>query len=145
MATHSNIHAWEIPWTEEPGRLQSMGSKESHTTATKHQPAHHTLSFHLFHHHSSFGGKPPLPTFTSKENEVLVYLIMGSEILRFKLRFKFKPVWKVQALLERCLGNGNEGPGKEEGSSWSRHVWWGKPGQPSSSSSIFGPSSAGGR
>ena len=24
MATHSNILAWEIPWTEEPGRLQSM-------------------------------------------------------------------------------------------------------------------------
>ena len=26
MATHSSIIAWEIPWTEEPGRLQSMGS-----------------------------------------------------------------------------------------------------------------------
>ena len=25
MATHSSIPAWEIPWTEEPGRLQSMG------------------------------------------------------------------------------------------------------------------------
>ena len=27
MATHSSILAWEIPWTEEPGGLQSMGSK----------------------------------------------------------------------------------------------------------------------
>ena len=27
MATHSNILAWEIPGTEEPGRLQSMGSQ----------------------------------------------------------------------------------------------------------------------
>ena len=26
MATHSSILAWKIPWTEEPGRLQSMGS-----------------------------------------------------------------------------------------------------------------------
>ena len=26
MATHSSTFAWEIPWTEEPGRLQSMGS-----------------------------------------------------------------------------------------------------------------------
>ena len=26
MATHSSIMAWKIPWTEEPGRLQSMGS-----------------------------------------------------------------------------------------------------------------------
>ena len=25
MATHSNILAWRIPWTEEPGRLQSIG------------------------------------------------------------------------------------------------------------------------
>ena len=27
MATHSSILAWEIPWTEEPGRLQSMESQ----------------------------------------------------------------------------------------------------------------------
>ena len=26
MATHSSSLAWKIPWTEEPGRLQSMGS-----------------------------------------------------------------------------------------------------------------------
>ena len=32
MATHSNILAWEILWTEEPGRLQSMGLQESDTT-----------------------------------------------------------------------------------------------------------------
>ena len=27
MATHSSILAWEIPWIEKPGRLQSMGSQ----------------------------------------------------------------------------------------------------------------------
>ena len=27
MATHSSILAWRFPWTEEPGRLQSMGSR----------------------------------------------------------------------------------------------------------------------
>jgi len=31
MATHSSIFAWEIPWTEESGGLQSMGSQESRT------------------------------------------------------------------------------------------------------------------
>ena len=31
MATHSSIPAWRIPWTEEPGGLQSMGCKESDT------------------------------------------------------------------------------------------------------------------
>ena len=32
MATHSSILAWRSPWTEEPDRLQSMGSQESDTT-----------------------------------------------------------------------------------------------------------------
>ena len=32
MATHSNILAWEIPWTEEPGGLQSKGCEESDMT-----------------------------------------------------------------------------------------------------------------
>ena len=27
MATHSSVLAWRIPWTEEPGRLRSMGSQ----------------------------------------------------------------------------------------------------------------------
>ena len=32
MAPHSSTLAWKIPWTEEPGRLQSMGSLEWDTT-----------------------------------------------------------------------------------------------------------------
>ena len=32
MATHFSILAWRIPWREEPGRLQSMGSQELDTT-----------------------------------------------------------------------------------------------------------------
>ena len=32
MATHSSILAWEIPWTEEPGRPQSTGVAESAAT-----------------------------------------------------------------------------------------------------------------
>ena len=32
MATHSSILVWKIPWTEEPGGLESMGSQESDTT-----------------------------------------------------------------------------------------------------------------
>ena len=31
MATHFSILAWEIPWTEEPGGLQSMGVTKSQT------------------------------------------------------------------------------------------------------------------
>ena len=41
METHSSILAWRIPWTQEPGRLRSMGSQESDTT--KHTT--HILGF----------------------------------------------------------------------------------------------------
>ena len=36
MAPHSRTFAWKIPWTEEPGRLQSMGLLESDTTEWLH-------------------------------------------------------------------------------------------------------------
>ena len=39
MATHSSILAWRIPWTEEPGRLQSQGlPRVRHDLATKPPP-----------------------------------------------------------------------------------------------------------
>ena len=38
MATHSSSFVWEIPWTEEPGRLQSVGShRVRHDLLTKRQ------------------------------------------------------------------------------------------------------------
>ena len=36
MAPHSSTLAWKIPWTEEPGRLQTMGREESDTTERLH-------------------------------------------------------------------------------------------------------------
>ena len=35
METHCSIHAWEIPWTEEPGGLQSRGSQYNSDLVTK--------------------------------------------------------------------------------------------------------------
>ena len=43
VATHSNILAWEIPWTEGPDGLQSTGLKKvSHDLATKQQQQQHS-------------------------------------------------------------------------------------------------------
>ena len=42
MATHSSTLAWKIPWTEEPGRLQSMGIARSWT-----QLSDFTFTFHF--------------------------------------------------------------------------------------------------
>ena len=37
MATHSSILAWKIPWTEDPGRLQSTGSQKESDIAAEQQ------------------------------------------------------------------------------------------------------------
>ena len=47
MATHSSIHAWEIPWTEEPGGLQSLGSQRvGHKWATNTFTSHMDITIH---------------------------------------------------------------------------------------------------
>ena len=38
MATHSSTLAWKIPWTEEPGRLQSMGAYKLNNQGDNVQP-----------------------------------------------------------------------------------------------------------
>ena len=43
MATHSSAVAWRIPWREEPGGLQSMGSKELDKTERHHIYFHSCL------------------------------------------------------------------------------------------------------
>ena len=42
MATHSSTLAWTIPWTEEPGRLQSMGFTKSQTFSLEKEMATHS-------------------------------------------------------------------------------------------------------
>ena len=37
MATYFSVLSWEIPWTEEPGRLQFMGSQRGSQLGTKHE------------------------------------------------------------------------------------------------------------
>ena len=46
MATYSNILAWKIPWTEEPGGYSPWGRRESDTTdwAQQHRVLHMLLS-----------------------------------------------------------------------------------------------------
>ena len=49
MATHSNILAWEITGTEEPGGLQSMGSQESDTTEQPNMDMQSVAFIHSSH------------------------------------------------------------------------------------------------
>ena len=51
MATPSSILAWRIPWTEEPGGLQSMGSRRVRLQlATGHTHLEYNLNQHEFIH-----------------------------------------------------------------------------------------------
>ena len=56
MATHSGILAWKIPWTEEPGELQSMGSLRVGHTFTFH---FHALEKETATHSSVLAWKIP--------------------------------------------------------------------------------------
>ena len=50
MATHSSILAWRISWTEEPGRLQSMGPQRvRHDWVTKHTTVFFSGVFRIFY------------------------------------------------------------------------------------------------
>ena len=60
MAAHSSILAWRIPWTEEPGRLQSMGS---------HGVRHDLVTGH---EHAMFIDQKPL---TEKKKEIRLLLL----------------------------------------------------------------------
>ena len=64
MAPHSNILAWKIPWAEEPGRLQSMGSLR-----VGHNWSDFTFTFH-FH---------ALEKEMATHSSVLVWRIPGTE------------------------------------------------------------------
>ena len=60
MATHSSTLAWKIPWTEEPGGLQSMGSLESDTTERLHFTFHfHALEKEMATHSSVLAWRIP--------------------------------------------------------------------------------------
>ena len=56
MAPHSSTLAWKIPWTEEPGRLQSMGCEESDTTEQLH---FHALEKEMATHSSVLAWRIP--------------------------------------------------------------------------------------
>ena len=57
MATHSNILAWRISWTEEPGELHSMGSQNQDTTEQHTHTHTHTHILSLVFMTTNLGRK----------------------------------------------------------------------------------------
>ena len=84
MAPHSDILAWKIPWSEEPGGLQSMGlHRVGHSWVTKHT---HILFPILFQYvlsqsivYSSLGQEDPLEQEMAPHSDILAWKIPWTE------------------------------------------------------------------
>ena len=76
MATHFSILAWRFPWTEEPGRLQSLGGKESDTaeqlTFIFDVVAQSPIVSDSLRPHGLQHVRPPCPSSLDMHNEMFV-------------------------------------------------------------------------
>ena len=82
MATHSSILVWEIPWTEEPGGLQCMGSRR--------------IGHDWAHTHAFYSGATQEPGNMNSESELIKWMVLGDSMIRGLL---FAPQLKIGVLL----------------------------------------------
>ena len=73
MATHSSILAWRTPWTEEPGRLESM--RVGHSWVTKSSPAQHSGEQKIHSKGAVLLGSPCLKYLSWEREERVVWVI----------------------------------------------------------------------
>ena len=93
MEAHSCILAWKIPWTEEPGRVQSMGS-QSWTRLSRH--THYTLNYLLIYPFSSFFKWKTI----LKISSLSFYIGTQASLVAQRLK-RLPPMWETQV---RSLG-----------------------------------------
>ena len=129
MVTHSRILAWRIPWTEEPGRLQSSGSQESDRTQRLN---HHHIYIYIYINGITFlyagnqrstinqlvaKGQTQLSTHTEYKpfdsNFLLCYQIWGpaaccSKVNTKEVRLVERKVCFIKFALFQKLANGEE-------------------------------------
>ena len=77
MATHSSILAWRIPWTEEPGGLQSMGSFDGTDVKFVSLLMYSLQNFENFHKHSEEAFRKCLLKTSFKLNNFPVYVVIS--------------------------------------------------------------------
>ena len=111
METHSSILAWEIPWTEEPGRLQSMGSHRGqyNLVTTQHPqldgvPAYSVISGSL-QPHVLQPARPLCPqNFSGKNTGVgCHFLLWGKNINNLRYADNSNPVAESEEKLKSLL------------------------------------------
>ena len=80
METHSNTLAWKIPWTEEPGRLKSMGSqrvRHDWVTSLSFSFLSKLKVFCFFFNYITWGGNRCFYTCVTGQKELVIPLISG--------------------------------------------------------------------
>ena len=113
MATHSSILAWRIPWTEEPGGLQSMGSQR-----VRPYWANNTFTFPLVR--ISAGGAVPLFSFLFVIQLLAPFLVLSdsSEEGRWRRGNRKILIWDCPNLIDFLL-SGSETSLVEDAFMWS--------------------------
>ena len=81
MATHSSIFAWRIPWTEEPGRLQSMGSQRvRHGLATHAHTYNKKAGLKLNTHKIKIMASGPITSWQIDRETMIDFIFLGYKI-----------------------------------------------------------------
>ena len=101
MTTHSSILAWRIPWTEEPGRLQSMGLQKSQTRLS---------DFHFIHLFKNQQSGPNLRAFALIPSGLLFSQV---SICKAPSSTSFEPVFSASPSLMTLSKRAFQG-----------HSWW---------------------
>ena len=95
MATHSSILAWKIPWTEDPGRLQSMRPQR-----VGHNWMTNTSLSHMCHGYSTmFQGKYTMIFNGSIEFHCMTIILFNQPInttFCYKFQYCFQYMWKLR-------------------------------------------------
>ena len=114
MATHSYILAWRIPWTEEPGGLQSMGLQGvGHALVTKQQPPSILSSWLRQHKHIRPGhqnvphpSSEPFTCLESRNTEMLKIQFLTSRKTDYQQRAKWGYPSTTDQMQGQCGGGG---------------------------------------
>ena len=110
MAIHSSILAWRIPWTEVPGRLQSMGSQRvRHSWANEHN----TMSLKTEDSHSTASGTVEPGT---------QVMAAGMSLLPQALGCHVSPLSSARLVWERCYPAAPDSYPPRSASSGSQHM-----------------------
>ena len=99
MTTHSSVLSWRIPWTEEPGSLQSMGSCKELNMTEVTETTHKTACSHLGFCSWASWQANQMPQHTTSVLDSFFFFMMDDSMFLKALAWKWSYLWPFLALL----------------------------------------------